>query len=54
MSHRKDLDSESLYRTRDHTELLIEEVLSSDLWDEFGIIADLVVSCLSCKTTVES
>ncbi|KAG2345489.1 hypothetical protein BDR05DRAFT_998119 [Suillus weaverae] len=29
-------------------EALIEEVTSSDLWDEYGIIADLVVSRLSC------
>ncbi|KAG2342371.1 hypothetical protein BDR05DRAFT_976526 [Suillus weaverae] len=42
MSHRKDLDAKLLCRNCDHTEALIEEVTSSDLWDEFGIIADLV------------
>ncbi|KAG2106172.1 uncharacterized protein F5147DRAFT_746322 [Suillus discolor] len=42
MSHCKNLDSKSLCRNRDHTEALIDEVTSSDLWDEYGIIADLV------------
>ncbi|KAG1867264.1 hypothetical protein DFJ58DRAFT_714463 [Suillus subalutaceus] len=42
MSHRKNLDTKSLYRNRDHAEALIEEVTSSDLWDEYGIVADLV------------
>ncbi|KAG2112034.1 uncharacterized protein F5147DRAFT_744677 [Suillus discolor] len=42
MSHRKNLDSKSLCRNHDHTEALIDEVTSSDLWDEYGIIADLV------------
>ncbi|KAG1868313.1 hypothetical protein DFJ58DRAFT_714245 [Suillus subalutaceus] len=42
MSHRKNLDSKSLYRNRDHTEALIEEVTSSYLWDKYGIVADLV------------
>ncbi|KAG1830978.1 hypothetical protein DFJ58DRAFT_719599 [Suillus subalutaceus] len=42
MSHRKNLDSESLCRNRDHTEALVEEVNSTDLWDEYGIINDLV------------
>ncbi|KAG2126953.1 hypothetical protein DEU56DRAFT_872848 [Suillus clintonianus] len=42
MSHRKNLDSESLCRNRDHTKALVEEVTSTDLWDEYGIINDLV------------
>ncbi|KAG1862715.1 hypothetical protein DFJ58DRAFT_715183 [Suillus subalutaceus] len=42
MSHRKNLDSESLCCNRDHTEALVEEVTSTDLWDEYGIINDLV------------
>ncbi|KAG1810598.1 uncharacterized protein BJ212DRAFT_1448651 [Suillus subaureus] len=46
MSHCKDLDSKLLYCNHDHTEALIEEVISSDLWDEFGIITDLVLIAL--------
>ncbi|KAG1884298.1 hypothetical protein F4604DRAFT_1878722 [Suillus subluteus] len=42
MSHHKDLDSESLHRNCDHTEALVEELSSTDLWDEYGIISDLV------------
>jgi hypothetical protein len=51
MSHRKNLDSESLCRNRDHTEALVEEVSSTDLWDEYGIINDLVVSHGSSRRT---
>ncbi|KAG1802868.1 uncharacterized protein HD556DRAFT_1437932 [Suillus plorans] len=43
MSHCKNLDAKSLHHTRDHTEALIEEVSSTDLWDEYGIIHDLVL-----------
>ncbi|KAG1864362.1 hypothetical protein F4604DRAFT_1882080 [Suillus subluteus] len=44
MSHRKNLDANSLCRSRDHTEALIEEVSSTDLWDEYRVIHDLVVT----------
>ncbi|KAG1753664.1 uncharacterized protein EDB91DRAFT_1234097 [Suillus paluster] len=43
MSNRKNLDEKSLCRCRDHTEALIEEVATSlALWDEYGIVGDLV------------
>ncbi|KAG2108355.1 uncharacterized protein F5147DRAFT_773568 [Suillus discolor] len=42
MSHCKNLDAKSLHHTRDHTEALIKEVSSTDLWDEYGIIHDLI------------
>ncbi|KAG1896853.1 uncharacterized protein F5891DRAFT_983081 [Suillus fuscotomentosus] len=42
MSHHKNLDAKSLYRNHDHTEALVEEVSSTDLWDEYRIIHDLV------------
>ncbi|KAG1726637.1 uncharacterized protein EDB91DRAFT_1239630 [Suillus paluster] len=51
MSHRKSLDSKSLCRNRDHTEALIEEVTSTDLWDEYGIINDLIISHASSHRT---
>jgi hypothetical protein len=44
MSHRSELDIKSLCRCRDHTEALIEEATHGILWDEYGIVADLVVS----------
>ncbi|KAG1813070.1 hypothetical protein DFJ58DRAFT_850696, partial [Suillus subalutaceus] len=43
MSHHKNLDAKSLHRNRDHTEALIEEVSSTDLWDEYGIIRELIL-----------
>ncbi|KIK34572.1 hypothetical protein CY34DRAFT_97728 [Suillus luteus UH-Slu-Lm8-n1] len=42
MSHRKNLDANSLCRSHNHTEALIEEVSSTDLWDEYGVIHNLV------------
>ncbi|KAG0699126.1 hypothetical protein DFH29DRAFT_983647 [Suillus ampliporus] len=44
MSHHKDLDSELLYRNHDYTEAHVEEVSSTDLWDKYGIINDLVIT----------
>ena len=43
MSHRSKLDVKSLCRCHDHTEALIEEGTDGILWDEYGIVADLVV-----------
>ncbi|KAG1752172.1 hypothetical protein EDB19DRAFT_1903559 [Suillus lakei] len=44
MSNRKNLDEKLLCRCRDHTEALIEEVATSlTLWDEYGIVGDLVL-----------
>ncbi|KAG1720890.1 hypothetical protein EDB19DRAFT_1962911 [Suillus lakei] len=42
MSHHKNLDANSLCCSHDHTEALIEEVSSTDLWDEYGVIHDLL------------
>ncbi|KAG1807397.1 hypothetical protein EV424DRAFT_1647048 [Suillus variegatus] len=42
MSHRNDLDAESLCRCRDHTEALVEEIDYGALWLEYGIVSDLV------------
>ncbi|KAG2059110.1 hypothetical protein BDR06DRAFT_968109 [Suillus hirtellus] len=51
MSHHKDLDAESLHHNCDHTEALVEELLSTNLWDKYGIINDLVISHPStCRT----
>ncbi|KAG2029774.1 hypothetical protein BDR03DRAFT_936783 [Suillus americanus] len=43
MSNHKNLDEKLLCRCRDHTEALIEEVATSlALWDEYGVVGDLV------------
>jgi hypothetical protein len=41
---RTDLDGGGIYRCREHTDLLINELVADVLWDEYGIISDLVVS----------
>jgi len=38
-----ELDKDALYRSREHAEALIEEFDFQDLWDEYGIVGDLVV-----------
>ena len=42
---KKDLDGDlsKLPRTRELTEMLVSEWSVSDLWDEFGIVSDIVV-----------
>jgi hypothetical protein len=42
---KNDLDGDlsKLPRTRELTELLVDEWAVSDLWDKFGIVSDIVV-----------
>lgn len=42
-----DLDQDALCRCRSYTEALIEEGTSGDLWDNFGIVSELVVRQLA-------
>jgi hypothetical protein len=44
MSHPDSLDTKSLCRRCDHTEMLVEEATYGALWMEYGIVGDLVVS----------
>ncbi|KAH0838763.1 hypothetical protein J3R83DRAFT_7138 [Lanmaoa asiatica] len=48
LGHRTNLDEGGLLRSRDHTDILVEELDVDDLWNEFGIVADIVVSVFSC------
>jgi hypothetical protein len=45
MAFRNELDTDALYRQRDHTETLAQVELFSltQLWDEYGIVGNLVV-----------
>jgi hypothetical protein len=45
---KKDLDGDlsKLPRTRELTEMLVDEWSVSDLWDKFGIVSDIVVCCV--------
>jgi hypothetical protein len=45
MAFRNELDTDVLYRQRDHTETLAQVELFSltQLWDEYGIVGNLVV-----------
>ena len=44
-AHQNDLDGGSGHRSRDHTELLVSELELGVLWDEYGLIGD-IVACL--------
>lgn len=44
MARNKDLDADALYRCREHTNMLVEDIDLGILWDEYGIVGDLVVS----------
>ena len=43
MSRNKNLDADTLYRCQEHTNILVEDIDSGVLWDEYGIVSDLVV-----------
>ncbi len=40
----EDLDGEGGRRSREHTELLVHELELGVLWDEYGLVGDIVVS----------
>lgn len=44
MARNKDLDADALYRCQEHTSVLVEDIDLGVLWDEYGIVGDLVVS----------
>lgn len=46
LADQRDLDSDepSLHRCEKHRELLVEELKYGKLWEEYGIVGDLVVS----------
>ena len=43
MVRNKDLDAEALYHCQNHTNLLVEDTDLGVLWDEYGIVGDLMV-----------
>ncbi|KAG2104001.1 uncharacterized protein F5147DRAFT_746603 [Suillus discolor] len=42
VANREDLDEDVLPRSREYTEALVEEAPSGDLWEDFGIVVQLV------------
>jgi hypothetical protein len=44
-AHQHDLDGGGGRRSRDHTELLVSEFELGVLWEEYGLVGDIVV-CL--------
>ncbi|KAF9236563.1 hypothetical protein BU15DRAFT_63917 [Melanogaster broomeanus] len=43
LANRENLDEDALHRCRDYTEALVEKGTLGELWDDFGIVGDLVV-----------
>ena len=43
MAVRGELDIDALYQCREHTDVLVESIDLGVLWDEYGIVGDLVV-----------
>lgn len=48
MSHPDDLDVEALPRTRDHSDAIAQNLELGQAWDEYGLVADIVVSMPLC------
>lgn len=49
LADRRDLDGDGpcLHRCEKHRELLVEELEYKKLWEEYGIVGDVVVSVVS-------
>ena len=43
LTHRENLDEDSLWCQHEHTELIIRELDPQTLWEEYGIDRDIVV-----------
>lgn len=43
LGDRRDLDNDALYRTCEHTDLLIQLFTHTNLWGTYGIVSQLVV-----------
>lgn len=43
MARNKQLDADALYRCKEHMNLLVDSIDGGVLWNEYGIVADLVV-----------
>lgn len=43
MAKNKELNLEVLYHCKEHTNLLVEDINLGVLWDEYGIVGELVV-----------
>jgi hypothetical protein len=46
ISNANNLDEQSIYRSHEHTNLLLEAHTLQELWDDYGILGDIVVSIL--------
>ena len=44
LAHRENLDEDALRRHREHADTIIEEFDFHKLWDEYGVVGDIVVS----------
>ena len=53
-AHRNDLDVGGGRRSRDHTELLVSELELGVLWDEYGLVGDIVVCLFFMKSSLNS
>ena len=51
MAHNKDPDKDALYCCEEHTNLLVEDVEWGVLWNEYGIVEDLMVRLSFDMTT---
>jgi len=44
LAHRENLDEDALHRHREHADTIIEEFDFHKLWDEYGVVSDIVIS----------
>ena len=48
----KDLDGEAGLQSHEHTQLLMETLDCKTLWDEYGIVGDVLVSKIHSYTSI--
>ncbi|KAI6020741.1 hypothetical protein BKA83DRAFT_4464457 [Pisolithus microcarpus] len=54
LAMKQELEGDALYRSCEHVEVLIEEFDLKNLWDEYGIVGNLIVSFFQCQPFTSS
>jgi hypothetical protein len=52
MAFPDDLDAGGPLRSREHMEVLFEEVTPGIMWDQYGAVGDVLVHVLCCSLAV--
>ena len=51
-AHPEALDDGGFGRSREHTDLLMDALDAKAIWDDYGVVSDIIVSRLYCRESI--